>query len=90
MPIAIPPGLLENIKEYCKLNSLGMGSAWGDTFGVIIIGSREAPPDLVALAAANSLIEGVITNQWNIADEASKKEREVQIINEPPDPSVIN
>lgn len=84
MGVVIPVEILEKFKEYCKKQNLGMGSAWGDDYGIIIVGPKTSSPDVIALSAAQSLIEGVLNNAWNDSNAAQSGEREVQIINEAP------
>jgi hypothetical protein len=70
MPQIPPPvEIMTHLADYCKENSLGMGSAWGDGFGIILIGMNNDSPDRIALLCAQALIEGILNGAWMKTNE---------------------
>jgi hypothetical protein len=73
VPHITPPiEIMTQLTDYCKEHDLGLGSAWGDGFGVILIGHNTDSPDHIALACAQSLIEGVLNGAWIKSNEITK------------------
>lgn len=76
MPISIPDELIERLKFYCLNNDLGMSAIVTDHFAVVVIGSDTLSPNQIHLAAAHTLITGVLNGEWNEANTEASKEQE--------------
>lgn len=73
----LPEELIQQIKFYCRNNDLGMSAIYSDGYAILVIGDTNLSANFVHLAAAHSLISGVLTGQWNEANvEAGKEQRE--------------
>lgn len=61
--------IMEELKQHCLDNNLGMSASFGDEFGIIVFGSRNYRIDHIALICASYLLNGVLSGIW---DESNK------------------
>jgi len=76
--ILFPPNVIEQLKFMCEAEGLGLSAINTDAFAILIIGRNELHPNFVHLAAAQTIISGILSNDWSEANEEIAKQKEFE------------
>ena len=74
--ILFPPEVIERIKFICEAEHLGFSVINSDVFAIIIIGRNELPPNFIHLAAAQTIISGILSGDWSEANNEATIQKE--------------
>lgn len=68
----IPPKLIEVLKDTAIQQGLGYGEVDVEgIFKVIIFANKTINPDMIALAIAHAMLDGILSGRWNETNEES-------------------
>lgn len=61
----IPSDILTQLKRHCDERGWGMGSAWSQEFGIVLMGNKEHGANHIALLCVQALVEGILNGFWD-------------------------